>query len=62
MFYASMVFPGSIQTDNGTSYTGKEFKEMCQKYNIKHITGNCWLPMYRYLSIHVTPVRKLKEQ
>ena len=41
MLYASMVFPDSIQTDNGTSYTGKEFKEMCQKYNIKHITGNC---------------------
>ena len=56
MLYASMVFPGSIQTDNGTSYTGKEFKEMVQKYNIKHITGNCWLPMYRNLSIHVTPV------
>ena len=44
MLYASMVFPGSIQTDNGTSYTGKEFKEMCQKYNIKHITSLPYRP------------------
>ena len=36
--------PGSIQTDNGTSYTGKEFKEMCQKYNIKHITSSPYRP------------------
>ena len=36
--------PGSIQTDNGTSYTGKEFKEMCQKYNIKHKTSSPYRP------------------
>ena len=36
--------PSSIQTDNGTSYTGKEFKEMCQKYNIKHITSSPYRP------------------
>ena len=36
--------PTSVQTDNGTSYTGKEFKEMCQKYNIKHITSSPYRP------------------
>ena len=36
--------PGSVQTDNGTSYTGKDFKEMCQKYNIKHITSSPYRP------------------
>ena len=36
--------PGSIQTDNGTSYTGKEFKVMCQKYDIKHKTSSPYRP------------------
>ena len=44
MLYDSMVsFSGRVYQhgflyQTGTSYTGKEFKEMCQKYNIKHIT------------------------
>ena len=36
--------PSRIQTDNGTSYTGKEFKEMCQKYNIQHVTSSPYRP------------------
>lgn len=40
-----MGCPKEIKTDNGPSYTSKDFQQFCNTYNNQHITGIPYNPM-----------------
>jgi transposase InsO family protein len=39
LFSTATIFTCCYKTDNGSTYTGHQFKQFCKEWNIVHVTG-----------------------